>query len=104
VVGQSEGEDAMAIAVYFSPESMTMDQFMEVHRLLGEAGASNPKGRIHHSCFGEDGHLMVYDIWESEADFDAFGETLMPLVAQIGLDVGPPQVMQIQRLEQREVK
>ena len=29
---------------------------------------------------------------------------LMPVVAQIGLDVGRPQVMQMQRLEQREVK
>jgi hypothetical protein len=52
----------------------------------------------------DDGHFMVYDIWESEAEFGAFGETLIPIVAQVGLDVGQPQVMQIQRLEQREVK
>jgi|HubBroStandDraft_5_1064220.scaffolds.fasta_scaffold1789104_1 hypothetical protein len=65
-----------------------MAQFMEVHRLLEEVGATNPKGRIHHSYFGEDGHLMVFDIWEFEADSGAFGETLIP----------------IQRLEQIEVK
>jgi hypothetical protein len=55
----------MAIAVYFHPKGMTMEQFEEAHRRLSEAGEANPAGRIHHSCFGEDGGLMVYDVWES---------------------------------------
>jgi hypothetical protein len=94
----------MAIAVYFHPASMTMAQFEDVHDRLKKGGHDNPKGRIHHSCFGEDGSLMVYDIWESEEAFGAFGEVLMPIIAEVGLDVGQPQVMKIQRLEQIEVK
>jgi hypothetical protein len=90
----------MAIGVYFSPPGMTMDQFNEVHRLLEDAGATDPSGRIHHSCFGEDGTLMVFDIWESPAAFQAFGEVLMPIIAQVGFDVGEPTIMPIQRLEQ----
>src|SRR5947209_5555631 len=46
---------------------MTLDQFNETHRRLADAGAAEPEGRIHHSCFGDDGELMVYDIWESPA-------------------------------------
>jgi hypothetical protein len=94
----------MAIAVYFHPDNMTMAQFNEVHRLLQESGNASPKGRIHHSCFGDDGHLMVYDIWEAEEDFRAFGAVLMPIIEQVGFSAGPPDVMVVQRLEQVEVK
>jgi hypothetical protein len=42
----------MAIAVYFHPKGMTLEQFKESHRRLGDAAAGAPLGRIHHSCFG----------------------------------------------------
>jgi hypothetical protein len=91
---------AVAIAVYFHPTGMTLKQFEETHRRLQAAGADAPKGRIHHSCFGTDGDLMVYDVWESQAALDAFAATLMPILAEIGLDVGEPSVMELHRLEQ----
>jgi hypothetical protein len=90
----------VAIAVYFHPKGMTLKQFEETHRQLDAAGASNPEGRIHHSCFGEDGDLMVYDIWESPAQFEAFGETLMPILAKVGVEVGEPSIMALHRLNQ----
>lgn len=90
----------MAIAVYFHPKGMTLDQFNEVHRLLKESGKDAPPARIHHSCIGEDGDLVVYDIWESPEAFSAFGEVLMPIIAKVGFDVGEPAIMPIQRLEQ----
>jgi hypothetical protein len=90
----------MAIAAYFHPKNMTLEQFNEVHRRLSDAGSAEPAGRIHHSCMGTDGDLMVYDIWESQEAFEAFGAVLMPIVAEVGIDVGEPAVMPIHRLEQ----
>jgi hypothetical protein len=90
----------MAIAVYFHPKGLTLDQFNETHRRLAAVGAANPSGRIHHSCFGEDGELMVYDVWESPETFQSFGSTLMPILAELGIDPGDPAVMTIHRLEQ----
>ncbi len=90
----------MAIAVYFHPKGMTLDQFNEVQRLLHESGKDGPSARIHHSCIGEDGNLMVYDIWESPEAFQAFGEVLMPIIAKVGFDAGDPDIMPIQKLEQ----
>lgn len=43
---------------------------------------------------------MVYDIWESQEAFESFGATLMPIIAELGVDVGQPMVEPIQRLEQ----
>jgi hypothetical protein len=79
---------------------MTLEQFEESHRRLDEAGAGDPKGRIHHSCFGQDGDLMVYDVWESPEAFGAFGQTLMPILSEVGIDPGEPAIMPIYRLNQ----
>jgi len=90
----------VAIAVYFHPKGMTLDQFNETHRRLADAGAAEPEGRIHHSCFGDDGELMVYDIWESPETFHAFGQTMMPILAEVGVDAGEPSIMAVHRVDQ----
>lgn len=91
----------MAVAVYFHPKGMTLKQFEESHRLLDEAGQTYPNGRIHHSCFGDDGDLMIYDIWASTETFEEFGETLMPILAKIGIDPGQPSFMPLHKLRQQ---
>jgi len=74
----------MAIAAYFHPTNMTLAQFSEIHQRLEKAGAEPDPHRLHHSCFGEDGDLMVYDIWDSPESFQAFGQVLMPILAERG--------------------
>jgi hypothetical protein len=90
----------MAIATYFNPKGMTLAQFEEIHRRLDAAGERDSPRRLHHSCFGTDGELMVYDIWDSPEAFEAFGAVLMPILAELGVDVGEPAVMPVQKLMQ----
>ena len=90
----------MAIAIYFHPEAMSAGQYDEIMQKLEAAGQANPKGRSHHSTFGPPDHLMVYDVWDSQADFDAFGQTLMPILAEMGVDPGQPDVMPVHNVVQ----
>ena len=90
----------MAIALYFNPTGMTVKKFEEIHRRLDQAGQADNPHRIHHSCFGEDGALMVYDVWDSPESFEAFGAVLMPILAEVGVDPGEPSVMPLHRLLQ----
>ena len=90
----------MAIGVYFHPQGMTAAQYDEAIRRLEAAGAGRPAGRMHHSCFGSDGSLMVYDVWESQESFEAFGATLMPILGAIGVDPGAPDIMPVHNLIQ----
>jgi hypothetical protein len=86
----------MAIAMYFNPpQPMSSSTYDEVMRRLDAAGASAPKGRTYHSTFGPPEALMVFDVWESAADFEAFGETLMPLLAELGVDPGEPTALPV---------
>ncbi|MGH8972739.1 MAG: hypothetical protein ACRD0C_05985 [Acidimicrobiia bacterium] len=90
----------MAIGIYFHPESMTASQYDEVISKLEAAGAGRPAGRLHHSCFGPDEHLMVYDVWDSQESFEAFGQTLMPILQEQGIKIGAPDVMPIHNMIQ----
>jgi hypothetical protein len=60
---------------------------------LKKAGAGNPAGRSYHAAFGPSDKLMVFEVWTSQAAFDKFGKTLMPILQQVGIDPGKPMVM-----------
>ena len=90
----------MAIGLYFHPSNMTAEQYDDVIKRLDAAGAGSPKGRVHHSCFGPPDNLMVYDVWTSQEEFDAFGATLMPIMQEVGIDPGTPDVMPVHNLIQ----
>jgi hypothetical protein len=88
----------MAIGVYFSPAAMSAAKYDECIALLRQAGAGHPSGRSYHACFGSSDKLSVFDVWTSQAAFDKFGKTLMPILQQIGLDTGPPQIVPIHKV------
>ncbi len=92
----------MAVAAYFHPRGMALTQFEEILRRLDKAGNPGEQHRIHHSCMGTDGDLMVYDIWDSPESFEAFGQVLMPILAEVGVDPGEPAVMPVHKLIQTE--
>jgi hypothetical protein len=85
----------MAIGVYVSPKSMNAQQYDTCIRKLEAAGAGKPAGRSYHSCFGSGDKLAVFDVWDSQQSFDRFGETLLPILKEIGVDIGQPQVMPV---------
>jgi hypothetical protein len=88
----------MAIGVYFSPAAMSAAKYDECIALLRQAGAGHPSGRSYHACFGSSDKLSVFDVWTSQSAFDKFGKTLMPILKQIGLDTGPPQIIPIHKV------
>lgn len=82
----------MAIGIYFNPESMDAVRYEEVIRRLDAAGAGKPAGRQYHVCFGSGSKLQVFDVWDSQASFDKFGATLMPILQEVGVEPGQPMV------------
>ena len=44
---------------------------------LQDAGHGAPAGRTYHCAFEGENGLQVFDVGDSQAAFDAFGETLM---------------------------
>ena len=89
----------MPIAVYFHHPNLTLEQFDQVDRRVHEAtGGAEPKGLIHHSVYGTDGDLQTFEIWASGDAFEAFGQLLMPIIAELGVQAGQQVIMPLHRL------
>jgi hypothetical protein len=88
----------MALGIYFAPESMSAQQYDDVTRRLEEAGAGSPPGRSYHCAFSGGGGVHVFDVWDSQESFDKFGQTLMPILGEAGVDPGEPQIAEIHNI------
>ena len=85
----------MALGFYFSPSSFTPARYDDAISRLEAAGAGAPAGRLYHVALEADGLIQVFDIWESKESFEAYGKTLLPIMAEVGADPGEPQVMPV---------
>ncbi len=90
----------MALGIYFAHTGFTPEKYDQAIKQLEDAGAGNPKGRTYHVALESDGSVNVFDVWESQDDFDAFGATLMPILAELGVTVGEPMVAQVRSVIQ----
>jgi hypothetical protein len=82
----------MALGMYFTPTSFTPARYDDAIKRLQEAGAASPPGRLYHVAMESDGLIQVFDIWDSEESFRAFGPTLLPILSDLGVDPGQPRI------------
>jgi len=88
----------MSVLIRFAPAGLTAAQYDEAIRKLGD---ESPDGREYHVCYGSDGNLRVSEVWDSQEQFAAFGERLMPILAEVGIDPGEPEFLAIHSVAQR---
>lgn len=85
----------MSMLVRFTPSSLTADQYDQSVAKLQEGGDWPADGLEYHVCFDVGGNLNVSEIWESQEKFEAFGERLMPILEEVGIDAGEPTVLEV---------
>jgi hypothetical protein len=49
----------------------------------------------YHIAFLVDGGIRVSEIWDSREKWEAFGERLMPILADVGIEPGEPEVFEV---------
>jgi hypothetical protein len=92
----------MSIVVRFNPTSLTTAKYDETVRRLEEVGAFPPDGLDYHVCFGSEGSLRVSEIWDSREQFESFGERLMPILADAGIEFsGAPEILEVHAVLKR---
>jgi hypothetical protein len=88
----------MALGFYFASDEFSPTQYDEAIKQLDQAGAGAPPGRLHHVALESHGNIQVFDVWESQEAFDAFGATLMPILTNLGVDPGQPMVSPVRNI------
>lgn len=91
----------MSVLARFTPASLTAAQYDESIRKLSESGDFPPDGLEYHLCFGTEGNLQVSEIWDSHEQLEAFGERLMPILAEVGIEAGEPTLLEVHNIVTR---
>jgi hypothetical protein len=91
----------VSVLIRFSPPSLTTDQYDEVVRRLNEAGVFPADGLDYEICYGSDGNLKVSQVWDTQEQLDAFGARLMPILSDLEITPGDPEVLEVHNIIHR---
>ncbi len=93
----------MSIVVRFNPTNVNREKYDDSLRRLEEAGLwPNPAGLELHVAFGPEDNMRVSEIWDSQEQFEAYGQQLMPILADVGIEFsGGPEIFEAHNLVTR---
>ena len=92
----------MSVVVRFSPTNVTKEKYDESLRRLKEAGEFPPEGLEYHVAFGPEDNLRVSEIWDSREQLQSFGDRLMPILTEIGIEFSSePEILEVQNIIRR---
>jgi hypothetical protein len=102
-VTPSVGGRTSSILARFTPAAdVTAEQYDETISRLKKLGNWPPEGLEYHVAFRSNGEFRVSEIWDSWEQFDAFGERLMPVLKDVGIElVGKPEMLEIHNIVKR---
>ena len=91
----------MSVLIRFAPNSLTAEQYDAVVRRLTEEGLQPADGLDYEVCFGTADKMRVSLVWDTQEQLDAFGARLMPILAELGIDPGEPEVFPVHNIVKR---
>jgi hypothetical protein len=91
----------MTILIRFSPPSLTAKQYDEAVKRLNEQGVFPADGLDYEICFGSGDKMKVSQVWDSQEQMEAFGARLMPILQELGIESGPPEVLEVHNIIRR---
>jgi hypothetical protein len=91
----------MSVLIRFAPPALTAQQYDGVVRRLYEAGVFPADGLDYEICFGSEGQLKVSQVWDTPAQMEAFGQRLMPILVELGIDPGEAEVVPVHNIIRR---
>jgi hypothetical protein len=92
----------MSIVARFTAVSLTTKKYDALVRRLEEVGLWPADGLDYHVCFGSDGDLRVSEIWDSREQLEAQVERLMPILADVGIELSSePEIFEVHKIVKR---
>ena len=87
----------MSVLIGFAPASLTAQQHVVV-KPVRRKNTCSPEAS---DTLGSDGKLLISEIWDSREQLEAFSQRLLPVLAQVGIKPGEPEVIEIHSIVER---
>ena len=85
----------MSVLIRFTPDSLTADQYDKVVSRLTEEGVFPSEGLEYEICYGSGDKMRVSQVWDTQEHLEAFGARLQPILAEVGIDPGAPEIVPV---------
>jgi quinol monooxygenase YgiN len=85
---------SVPVAVRICPTQMSRDEYKKVISDLEAAGCGEPEGRVFHAAYGDD-QVHMFEVWESEEQFEAHRDRLFATLQGAGVDAGTVETHQL---------
>ena len=82
----------MSILARFSPPSLTAEQYDAIVARLYQEGIHPAPGLELEVCFGSGNQMKVSMLFDTQDHLDAFGARLTPILQEMEIDPGKPEV------------
>jgi hypothetical protein len=90
------------LARFTAAGSVDTNQYDEAIRRLETSGEWPPDGLEYHVAFRSNGNLRVSEVWDSRDQLDAFGERLMPILKDVGIELrSEPELLDVHNVISR---
>ena len=90
------------LARFTAAPNTTTEQYDETISRLEKSGDWLPEGLEFHVAFKSNGSFRVSEIWDTREQFDTFGERLMPVLKDVGIELsGEPEMLEIYNIIKR---
>jgi hypothetical protein len=101
--GTVQDRTGSVLARFTGGPGVTSEKYDETIKRLKASGSQwPPDGLAYHVAFSSDGKFRVSEIWDSREQFDAFGQRLMPILADVGIELeGDPEMLAIHNIIER---
>jgi hypothetical protein len=91
----------MSVLIRFAPDSLTAQQYDAAVTRLTADGVLPAEGLEFEICFGSGDHMKVSQVWDTQEQLEAFGARLMPILDDLGIDPGKPEVVDVHNIISR---
>mgnify|MGYP003389798986 FL=1 len=91
----------MSILIRFSPPSLTAEQYDSVVARLYKEGIHPAPGLELEVCYGSGDQMKVSVLFDSKEHLDAFGARLQPILSEMGVNPGEPEVVEVHNIIRR---
>jgi hypothetical protein len=88
----------VSVLIRFVPDSLTADQYDKVVSRLNEEGVFPAEGLDYEICYGSCDKMRVSQVWDTQEHLEAFGERLKPILAEVGIDPGQPEIVPVHNI------
>jgi len=82
----------MAVGILMQSSEITTEMYDSVMEHLGWSQQDLPQGFVsHHACATDDG-VLIFDVWESQEDFERFAQERLGAAVAAAADGQPPSI------------